>query len=451
MTEHRVAFDVPDHDLAAFQRAARLLLSHRLLASRQPGLDELQAVRRWLPQLQRDLEALAGYRLEQPTAEVLRLIGPPDRLDPTQGLESASQRPFDGRRYAYVCLALAVLGRSGLQIVLTELVERAASLAAEIPGLGLHTDDHLHRAAFVDAMAWLERMGALVVADGSTAAWQRDPATGEALFDVDRDVCRQLFLPPRLLQRLSSTRALFAELDPAGRDARRAFVRRRLVRSLLERPVVYYDDLTTAERAYARNESRALAEDVERLTGCRVERRAEGLALIDTTGAFSDRRFPGSGSVMQAALLITERMATAADRREDARRPHTMDDHEERVVRLDRARPPTVGDGTLETNDRGAPDATEPEESDLGDEKRLPFFSDGWIASTVQRIVSEHERAFAASFRADPDLLTREAVDALMSFDLVRPVPGGCVALPALARFRRVRVRVVARPRGGSS
>lgn len=299
-------------------------------------------------------------------------------------------------------------------------------------------------------MAWLERMGALVVADGSTAAWQRDPNSGEALFDIDRDVCRQLFLPPRMLQRLSSTHALFLELSPMSRDARRAFVRQRLVRLLLERPVVYYEDLTRAERTYARNESRAMAEDVERLTGCKVERRAEGLALIDTTGTFSDQRFPASGSVTQAALLITERMATAPNRREDARRPHVLDDHEERLARLERARPPTVGEPALETNDGRSLPTSESDPVEMDDEQRLPFFPGSWIVSTLQRILGEHERAFAAAYRADPELLAREAVDVLAALDLVRRVPGGCVALPAIARFRRVRVRV-GRPGGGTS
>lgn len=52
----------------------------------------------------------------------------------------------------------------------------------------------------------------------------------------------------------------------------------------------------------------ALAADVVRLTGLTVERRAEGLALIDTAG-LAERRFPASGSVAHAALLLLGEIA----------------------------------------------------------------------------------------------------------------------------------------------
>ena len=49
--------------------------------------------------------------------------------------------------------------------------------------------------------------------------------------------------------------------------------------------------------------------DVAELTGMTVERRAEGVALLDVSGMFSDRRFPGGGTVAQVALLLANRIA----------------------------------------------------------------------------------------------------------------------------------------------
>jgi hypothetical protein len=46
-------------------------------------------------------------------------------------------------------------------------------------------------------------------------------------------------------------------------------------------------------------------------------------SLLDTSGAFSDRRFPGSGTVAQTALLLLNEIA---DRIEDLDAP-TEDDH----------------------------------------------------------------------------------------------------------------------------
>ena len=53
--------------------------------------------------------------------------------------------------------------------------------------------------------------------------------------------------------------------------------------------------------------------EVERLTGMVVERRAEGIALLDTSGSFTDQRFPGAGTVAQTALLLIGAMAERID------------------------------------------------------------------------------------------------------------------------------------------
>ena len=54
---------------------------------------------------------------------------------------------------------------------------------------------------------------------------------------------------------------------------------------------------------------RSVAAEVAELTGLVVERRAEGVALLDVSGRFSDLRFPGTGTIAQAALLLINRMA----------------------------------------------------------------------------------------------------------------------------------------------
>ena len=47
--------------------------------------------------------------------------------------------------------------------------------------------------------------------------------------------------------------------------------------------------------------------------GMSVEARAEGLAAIDPEGGLTDSRFPGGGTIGQAALLLIDRLV-AADR-----------------------------------------------------------------------------------------------------------------------------------------
>ncbi|MCZ0999594.1 DUF2398 family protein [Streptomyces mirabilis] len=123
------------------------------------------------------------------------------------------------------------------------------------------------------------------------------PATlsAEALYDIDREILLAVHHPTRVLQHLSSVTALrlFRALGmSAGRAARRRDQARRARRLVLENPVAYYADADTELRGQLR--APALAEDLERLTGLMVERRAEGVALIDTSGRLSDIRFPAA-------------------------------------------------------------------------------------------------------------------------------------------------------------
>ncbi len=474
MSRDTVAARVGDYQLASYQRAVRLLLTHPVVTPVDPDTEALALVRRWQDVLATDLEEVAGYRLEV-TPTCARLLRRADLLDPTQGLATPrSRRPFDRRRYAYLALALAVLGRAGAQVTLTDLGGRLRSLAEEIPDLGFDPDVYAHRLALCDALEWLEQLGALRAADGSTASWQKDPEHGEALYDIDHDTCFLLVTPPRTLQQLRSAAGLVDGGGAASRDTRRRRDRQRICRLLLERPVVYFDDLGPSERGYARNEARELAERLGRLTGAQLERRAEGLALVDPGAGFSDRRFPATGSVAQAALLLAERIAVhlggpdghhsapatqlggadghlggRADGHADlVRWPSAAERHAALVESLDRARP-AAPDDALAADPADAPDPADaagaagragrtldggvPEAG----EARLPLVGEAWLAASMRALCERYGRAFGSEWRDDPVRLGRDALALLESFDLVRSVPGGIVALPALARYRR--------------
>lgn len=433
MTEHRVAIGVPDAELASYQRAMRVLLTNAIVTAHHPGAEDLERIRRWAPQLQIDLEEVAGYRLEL-TSTVARLVRRLDRLDATQPLD-VNGRVFDRRRYAYLCLCLAALGRSGAQTTLSDLAANVRSSATEVPGLGFDPDKHTQRVAFVDSVLHLEAVGAITVADGSTASWQKDPESGEALYDIDRDVCHLLFMPARVVQHVRTVGDFLEAQLPLGRDARRAATKQRLVRLLLEYPVVYYADLTDGDRRYLHTEARELATDIGRLTGAQLERRAEGLALIDTAASFSDLRFPGTGTPAHVALLIAERITSARDgdaTRAQVRRPARVEYDDQRREDLDRALPEA---GRIEVL---APFQSEPaaSETTAEEETRVPLISDHEIANWIETIIATYP--IAKEYRADPARLGRDAVGLLEKFDLVRRVAGGCVPLPAIARYRLV-------------
>jgi len=445
----RVAADVSPLELAEYQKAARLVLRHPLITASYPDPSALPLVRRWVRQLRADFGEVLGYTLLS-SGDTIRLRRVQDTLDGTRPAVTRARRPFDRRRYAYLVLALSALGRSGAQIALSELADAVAADAGRIDGVGMDTSRKPDRDAFVDAVAWLEARGALRMADGSAVEWVNDPERAEALYDIDREVVGAIYAPSRVLQHLSSVTELLdgpggglaGGTAPAqGREARRRDNARRARRLVLEHPVVYYADADSELRGQLR--SAGLAEDVERLTGLGLERRAEGVALISAGQRFTDAAFPSTGTVAQAALLLCARIAgylrhrgarierlpaaTAAERRAEAAR------------RIDAALPDRGRAAGMLAE--GALPAEGTEQDDAAD-VAYPFLSDVWLRTELRKLIEDFGAGMAEKQAADPGHLLAEAVALLASMGLVARVDGGVLVLPLLARYRSVTAQI---------
>ncbi|MBJ8337600.1 TIGR02678 family protein [Antrihabitans sp. YC3-6] len=433
---------IPALALDNYQRAARVILSNHLVTQTYPDRIALPLLRRWATELREDLLDLFGYRLEvtETTARLFPII---DRLDPTQPARTATERIFDRRRYAYLTLALAALGRAGDQITLSELADHVAAETAQVDGLDLATERATDRDAFVDAVGWLATRGAITLADGDAGGWASDPSAGEALYDIDRTVVLALFRPPRALQQLHSISGLLSGasigLDELSDDSTPDPLEtaRRTRRALVERPVVYFAELAAAEAGLL--VSNRLVAEVEGLTGLSAERRAEGVALIDTSGRFSDIRFPSTGTLAQVGLLLAGELA---DRVLDP-------DHPPRLI----GTPPDPSVALAHQLDTAIPDSAlietagvhaVPIEPDAGAD--LPFVEDSWVAATIEGLIERYGKTFAAQWQADHVGLLAGAVALLARLRLVVVVEGGLLALPALARYRGVVVNVRTHP-----
>ncbi|MBT2411546.1 TIGR02678 family protein [Streptomyces sp. ISL-12] len=451
----RVAEGVSPLELADYQKAVRLVLRHPLITPGYPDRAALATVRRWADHLRTDLMDVLGYRLVT-TADTARLQRAQDGLDATRPALTRAGRPFDRRRYAYLVLTLAALGRHGAQVALGELADAVAADAVRIDGLGLDTARKPDRDAFVDAVTWLTERGALTLADGSATAWAGDPERAEALYDIDREILLAVHHPTRVLQHLTSVTALLDSSGAmglsVGRAAQRRDQARRARRLVLENPVAYYADADTELLGQLR--APALAEDLERLTGLTVERRAEGVALIDTSGRLSDLRFPGGGTVAQAALLLAARISAAVQRSgrhalELLPAPTAAERLAARARRIDAALPLR---GLI--TELAEPDEESAYEAPGGEgqgptETRYPFVTDSWLRGRLREITVEYGAGFAADLRGDPDRLLGEALDLLAAMSLIVRVDGGALALPLLARYRGVTARVRTRTAAG--
>ena len=453
----RVAADVSPLELAEYQKAARLALRHPLITASYPDSSALPLVRKWVRQLRTDFGEVLGYMLLS-SGDTIRLRRVQDTLDGTRPAVTRARRPFDRRRYAYLVLAMSALGRSGTQIALSELADAVAADAGRIDGVGMDTGRKPDRDAFVDAVAWLEARGALRMADGSAVEWVNDPERAEALYDIDREVVGAIYAPSRVLQHLNSVTELLdgrgGGTAPAqGREARRRGNAQQARRLVLEHPVVYYADVDVELRGQLRSAN--IAEDVERLTGLALERRAEGVALVSAGQRFTDVTFPSTGTVAQAALLLCARIAgylrhhsarierlpaaTAAERlAEAARRIDAALPDRGRVAGLlaGQAWRPEAGDAAGPGTDPGSA-----EQDDAAD-VAYPFLSDAWLRTELRKLVDDFGAGMAEKQAADPGRLLAEAVALLASVGLVARVDGGVLVLPLLARYRSVTAQI---------
>jgi uncharacterized protein (TIGR02678 family) len=434
----RFAAEVSDLELADYQRAVRLLLRHPLVTALWPDERALVRIRRFSAELRRDLADAFGYRLELHGATA-RLVRTVDALDPDRPAVTRTGRPFDRQRYAYLSLVLAVLGRAGIQITLSELADSVAGDANRITGLGFDPDAGPDRRALVDAVGWLEERGVLRLADGSSASWAGDPGAGEALYDTARDVVFALFRPPRVLQHIDSVTALLERSMSGSGNADRRAAAQAARRAVVDRPVVYYTDVTAEVANHLRGS--ALPTDLQRLTGLRVERRAEGVLLVDTT-RLSVEQFPGTGSVAQAAVLLATAMADRA-----------VDPDGRRVKRMAPPDPRTHREALVGQLDAGLPYATrvgiddeeitdDPDETGDDDNNRYPFITESFLRDALADILDRYGTAFGAVWHADPERLRTEAVALLVRFGAVIAVPGGVLVRPLVGRYRNTVAQV---------
>ncbi|MFT7647512.1 MAG: hypothetical protein ACI8Y4_002261 [Candidatus Poriferisodalaceae bacterium] len=204
--------------------------------------------------------------------------------------------------YVYFSLALAVLERPRQQILAAELLREIHDLAPAHSGMNLDQTDHSQRRGFSDALSVLISVGVLNERDGRLDRLLRDE---EALFDIDRDAAALcLVASPSVLREVKTVQDFITEPEHTNTEARSRAARQRLDRRLIDQPVVLLDDLSPEEMELAWRNRRREADNIHRLTGCSVEIRAEGMALVDSTVEPIGRTsFPGRGSTAQAALL----------------------------------------------------------------------------------------------------------------------------------------------------
>jgi uncharacterized protein (TIGR02678 family) len=450
MAEPTAGRGVAPSDLGSYQHAVRLVLTSDLITASRPRAGALATVLRWADLMSRDFAELLGYTLIA-TAHQVRLVRRLDTVDATQRTVFAARsgRPFDRRRLAYLCLVMAVFQRSRIEVSLADLVRSFGPTASAIEGLGFEPTITEHKRAVVDVLDWLADHGALRLSDGSAENWARDSESGDAVYDIDHDICASLFRPARPLQHLSGAAGLLdrAEIS-VKRSSQREAAARRARRLLLEHPVTYYATLDADTAAALR--STDLADNLARLTGLVVERRAEGVMLADPGGRFTDQPFPSrGGAVNRTAGLLLAKIADLLEDPDDGPAltrlpvPAAEDDQRGLLSRIDAGRPAgPAQDGAGPASflaPRPAGQVNDPAPEPAAGPLAAPFIEQTRLAAMMTGLYADFgPNSFTAQWQHDPDGLLRAALQLLDDLRLIRCLPGGALILPAAARYRNV-------------
>ena len=312
-------------------RAIRTLLGRPLVSAHDdPAAFDLVRKRRG-PLIQW-FDYFCGWRLivepRQGYARLVKVRSEPGATRPARRRRT-TRAPFDRRRYTLLCLCAAELLTSPVTTI-GMLASRVAQAAAVEPGVPAFEPVRVEeRAAFVDAVKLLEHYGALTAMDGATDAYL-DDEEAKVLYQVDTTRIIRLLAAPVPPSEAAAGTPLESAWEGGGPPAaltaearygagepsetqRALHARHTLIRRLLDEPVVYRDELTPAQAAYAASlTGRRILRRAAEEAGFVLEERAEGFLLVDPDGIATDSRFPDDGNHAKvAALLMLDLLVTS--------------------------------------------------------------------------------------------------------------------------------------------
>lgn len=298
-----------------FREAVRALLAQPLLRASGPDAEVFRLIRRHADGLRRWFVDGPGWPLmiESEFARLVKVPGAPSNAT-YPAIDSRRNLPFNRRRYAWLCLALAILEKSERQTTLGDLAKEMERLGRGDPllveaGMEPVFDRRDARMDLVSVMRLLIEQGALLRIQGNEEGFIQDGR--DVLYTLNRALLARLPAfrrgPSSLADAAPGDRParLQEALNPAAEAGPRA-LRTRLLRLLLDTPVVYYAELTEAERDYLNSQRSRLLEFLQAGTGLIPEIRAEGIALTDPETGLTDLRMPEEGTDGHAALLLAD-------------------------------------------------------------------------------------------------------------------------------------------------
>ena len=310
------------------QRALRALLQTPLLTADGPHAIAFSLVRRHADHLRDWLAHQANWTLQVSTEYVRLRKTPPDSTDPTRAArDTRAGTTFTRGRYVLLCLALAALERSERQTTLGRLAEMmlgflAADSVLTASGLSFDLRSVDQRRDLVQVIRYLCDQRVLWRRQGDEDQFLRD-AGHDVLYNVNRPLLTAMLAVRRGPSTITATDfearllAIVEEPMPETEEGQNRQIRIRLVRSLLDNPVLYYESLSPRERAYLDRQRGFILRQITDATGLVAEVRAEGIAMVDERGELTDLALPEEGTEGHLTLLLAEFLANRLRKRPD--------------------------------------------------------------------------------------------------------------------------------------
>jgi uncharacterized protein (TIGR02678 family) len=289
------------------QRALRALLERQMLRVGDPELALVRRHREELAAAARD-HLGATLSVSADTAHISKHVSlsgaRPLRLPPRSRAERAravdDRRALDRRGCLLVCVVAGVLERRAwVQVPLGALADEVVAHGRSLD-IELDWRARADRLALADAVDFLRGLGVLELRSGTAGEIDSED---EAFYDVHRRRLALLLADPVRCAEAATPADFEVPEGDGGELAGRARTRR-LLRALVEDPVLYLADLDEDDRAYFLAQRGRLERIAGELTGLQVERRREGTALVARGRELTDRPFPARGHVKQLALLL---------------------------------------------------------------------------------------------------------------------------------------------------
>ncbi len=294
------------------RRALRTLLRRPLVPASGDTGDEYRLVRRHSAWLKDWLAKFPAWDLhvDQEVARLRKV--PPDLIDETRpAVDRISGTSFSKRRYALLCLTLAALEQSDRRVTISQIAQTIMEFATADPALaaaGVFFDmgNYDQRRDLVHAVRLLVDTSVLLRIEGDEMQFlNRSGTCQEVRYEINRRILRAILNVSRSASAIEARqsgkgdslaeRASSLIDDPIleSEEARGQRIRARLVRALLDDPVLYFQDLNDEERIYLEHHRGYLLRQIHEATGLIAEVRREGIALVDDTGDLTDIQVPG--------------------------------------------------------------------------------------------------------------------------------------------------------------